>query len=85
MGYNIAIIGATGNVGQETLKILDERKFPIDKLFPLASARSAGKEISFGDKNVKVLDLAKFDFKGVDIVFSAAGGNVSAEYAPKAA
>lgn len=85
VGYKIAIIGATGNVGQETLKILDERKFPVESLAALASARSAGKEVSFGEVNVKVQDLAKFDFKGIDIVFSAAGGNVSAEFAPKAA
>jgi aspartate-semialdehyde dehydrogenase len=85
MTYKIAIMGATGNVGQEVLKILDERKFPVGELVALASERSVGKEVSFGDKNVKVQDLAKFDFKGTDIVFSAAGSDVSKIYAPKAA
>lgn len=85
MGYKIAIIGATGNVGQEVLKILDERKFPVSELVALASSRSAGREISFGDATLKVQDLAKFDFTGTDIVFSAAGSDVSKEFAPKAA
>jgi aspartate-semialdehyde dehydrogenase len=85
MGYKIAVIGATGNVGQEVMKILDERKFPVDELIALASARSVGKEVSFGDKNVKVQNLATYDFKGVDIAFSAAGSDVSKEFAPKAA
>ncbi|MCK6419249.1 MAG: aspartate-semialdehyde dehydrogenase [Alphaproteobacteria bacterium] len=85
MSYKIAIVGATGNVGHEVLEILHERKFPISELIPLASARSAGKEVSFGDSNVKVRNLADFDFKGVDIVFSAAGSGVSKEFAPKAA
>lgn len=85
MGYKIAIVGATGNVGQEVLRILDERKFPIDELVALASARSVGKEVSFGERNVKVQNLATFDFKGTDIVFSAAGSDVSKEFAPKAA
>ena len=85
MGYTVAIIGATGNVGQEVLKILDERKFPVKKLIALASSRSVGKEVSFGEANIKVQDLANFDFKGVDIVFSAAGSSVSKEFVPKAA
>ena len=85
MGYKIAVVGATGNVGQEILKILDERKFPVSDLVALASSRSAGKEVSFGDRNVKVQDLAKFDFKGVDIVLSSPGAKVSAEYSPIAA
>jgi aspartate-semialdehyde dehydrogenase len=85
MGYKIAVVGATGNVGQEILKILDERKFPVDDLVALASSRSAGKEVSFGDRNVKVQDLAKFDFKGIDIVLSSPGAKVSAEYSPIAA
>lgn len=85
MGYKIAVVGATGNVGQEILKILDERKFPVDDIVALASSRSVGKEISFGDKNLKVRDLATFDFKGIDIALSSPGGKVSAEYSPKAA
>ncbi len=85
MGYKVAVVGATGNVGHEVLGILHERKFPVDDVIPLASARSQGTEVSFGDSNLKVQDLAKFDFKGVDFVFSAAGGKVSAEFAPRAA
>ena len=85
MGYKVAVIGATGNVGQEMLKILDERKFPVDDLVALASSRSVGKEVSFGDRNVKVQDLATFDFKGIDIALSSPAGKVSAEYSPKAA
>ncbi len=85
MGYKIAVVGATGNVGAEMLKILDEREFPVDDLVALASSRSVGKEVSFGDKDVKVQDLSTFDFKGTDIVLSSPGGKVSAEYSPKAA
>lgn len=85
MGYKIAVVGATGNVGHEILSILDERKFPADEVIALASARSVGREVSYGDKNLKVQDLAKFDFKGVDIVLSSPGAKVSAEFSPKAA
>lgn len=85
MGYKIAVVGATGNVGREILSILKERSFPVDDVVPVASARSAGQEISFGDDVLKVQDLAKFDFKGVDIVLSSPGGKISAEYSPKAA
>ncbi len=85
MGYKVAVVGATGNVGREMLQILDERGFPVDECVALASARSAGREISFGDKDLKVQDLAKFDFKGTDIVLSSPGASVSAEYSPKAA
>lgn len=85
MGYKIAIIGATGNVGRELLNILDERNFPADEVVALASARSVGKEVYLGDTVIKVQDLATYDFKGTDIVLSSAGGKVSAQYAPKAA
>lgn len=85
MGYKVAVVGATGNVGHEILKILDERNFPADDVIALASSRSVGKEVSFGDEDLKVQDLSKFDFKGVDIVLSSPGGKVSAEYSPKAA
>src|SRR5262245_32703025 len=85
MGYKIAVVGATGNVGQEMLKTLDEREFPVSDVIALASSRSVGKEVSFGDKNLKVRDLATFDFKGVDIVLSSPGAKISAEFAPKAA
>lgn len=85
MGYKVAIAGATGNVGQEILKILDERNFPVDEVVALASARSVGREVSFGDNDIKVQDLDKFDFKGTDIVLSSPGGAVSAKYSPIAA
>ncbi len=84
MGYKIAVVGATGNVGREILKILDERDFPVDDVVALASARSLGKEVSFGDQDLKIQDLATFDFTGTDIVLSSPGGKVSAEYSPKA-
>lgn len=85
MGYKVAVVGATGNVGHEMLSILNERKFPVDDVIALASARSAGREVSFGDEDLKVQDLAKFDFQGTDIVLSSPGAKVSAEFAPKAA
>ena len=86
MGYRVAVVGATGNVGREMLQILAERNFPADDVVALASARSVGKQTSFGDKAVlKVQDLAKFDFKGIDIVLSSPGAKVSAEHSPRAA
>ncbi|MCB1651286.1 MAG: aspartate-semialdehyde dehydrogenase [Alphaproteobacteria bacterium] len=85
MGYKVAVVGATGNVGHEMLKILDERNFPASDVIALASERSVGREVSYGDTDLKVQDLAKFDFKGVDIVLSSPGAKVSAEYSPKAA
>jgi aspartate-semialdehyde dehydrogenase len=86
MGFKIAVVGASGNVGRELLNTVAERNFPADEVIALASHRSAGHEVSFGDKDVlKIQDLAKFDFKGVDIVLSSPGAKVSAEFAPKAA
>ncbi len=85
MGYKIAIAGATGNVGRELLNILEERKFPVDKIYPLASSRSTGMKIAFGDKEIPCENLATFDFSQVDIVLSSPGGAVSKEYSPKAA
>ncbi len=85
MGYKVAIAGATGNVGREVLNILHERNFPVDDVVALASARSVGREVSFGDNDIKVQDLDKFDFKGTDIVLSSPGGSVSAKYSPIAA
>ena len=86
MGYRVAVVGATGNVGREMLQILSERNFPVDDVVALASSRSAGRQVSFGDDKVlKVHDLAKFDFKGIDIVLSSPGAKVSAEHSPRAA
>ena len=86
MGYRVAVVGATGNVGREMLQILAERNFPADEVVALASQRSSGRQISYGeDKVLKVNDLAKFDFKGFDIVLSSPGSKVSAEYSPRAA
>src|ERR1700749_872546 len=86
MGYRVAVVGATGNVGREMLQILAGRNFPADDVVALASARSVGLQASFGDKSVlKVRDLAKFDFKGIDIVLSSPGAKVSAEHSPRAA
>jgi len=86
MGYKVAVIGATGNVGREMLQTLADRQFPADDVVALASERSAGSEVSFGeDKVLKVYDLAKFDFKGIDIVLSSPGAKVSAVHSPRAA
>jgi aspartate-semialdehyde dehydrogenase len=85
MSYKVAVLGATGAVGHELLSILSERQFPVSEVYALASGRSAGSEVSFGDDTLRVQDVAKFDFKGVDIVLSSAGGAVSREYAPIAA
>ena len=86
MGYRVAIVGATGNVGRELLATLAEREFPADEVIALASERSAGRVVSYGeDRELAVGDLASFDFKGTDIVLSSAGAKVSAEFAPRAA
>lgn len=82
--YKVAVVGATGAVGGEVLKTLFERDFPIAEVYALASAKSAGGQVSFGDDDLTITDLAKFDFKGVDICFSAAGSNVSADFVPRA-
>ncbi|MEQ1650968.1 MAG: aspartate-semialdehyde dehydrogenase [Hyphomicrobium sp.] len=83
MGYKVAIVGATGNVGREMLNVLSERKFPVDELYVLASRRSVGTEVSFGDKTIKCKDLATFDFKGIDFCLMSAGSEVSKEYSPR--
>lgn len=85
MGYVIAIVGATGNVGTEMLDILAERGFPADKVYALASRRSQGREVSFGDKALKVEALDNFDFSKVDIALMSAGGELSKEWSPKIA
>ncbi|HEY0900524.1 MAG TPA: aspartate-semialdehyde dehydrogenase [Micavibrio sp.] len=85
MAYKVAVVGATGNVGREMLQTLAERKFPVTDVIALASSRSRGLEVSFGDTDLKIHDLATYDFAGVDIVLSSPGAKVSAEFAPKAA
>ena len=86
MGYRVAVVGATGNVGNEMLQILHERKFPADEVVALASERSTGKRVSFGEeRTLEVQDLATFDFRGIDIGLFSPGAKVSAEHAPKAA
>lgn len=82
---NVAVVGATGNVGREMLKILAERNFPVDNIYAIASSKSVGKEVDFGDKVLFVEDLATFDFKKADVALMSAGGSVSAEWAPKIA
>ena len=86
MGYSVAVVGASGNVGREILSILSERNFPVDKVHAVASSRSVGQEVSFGeDKVLKIEDLAHFDFSGVDVALFSPGGKISAQYAPVAA
>jgi len=81
---NVAIVGATGAVGQAMIQILAERQFPVDNLYLLASARSAGIQIEFEGRTIVIEDLATFDFSQVQIGLFSAGGDISAEYAPKA-
>ena len=83
--YNVAVVGATGAVGEAMLSILEERNFPVGEVYALASSKSAGKRIPFKGGSLKVEDLAKFDFSKAQIGLFSAGASVSAEYAPKAA
>jgi aspartate-semialdehyde dehydrogenase len=86
MGYRVAVVGATGNVGREILTTLAEREFPVDEVVALASQRSIGSEVSFGEDEVlKVRDLDRYDFKGIDIALFSPGAKVSAVHAPRAA
>ena len=85
MGYKVVVAGATGNVGREMLNILAEREFPVDEIAALASRKSLGTEISFGDKTLKTKDLDTFDFTGWDIALFAVGSDATKIYAPKAA
>ena len=85
MGYKVAVVGATGNVGREMLDILAEREFPADEVLALASRKSQGTECSFGDKTLKVKALEYCDFSDVDICLMSAGGSVSKEWSPKIA
>ncbi|MGE3364236.1 MAG: aspartate-semialdehyde dehydrogenase [Rhizobiaceae bacterium] len=83
MGFKVAIVGATGNVGREMLNILEERGFPADEIVPLASRRSLGQEVSYGDRTLKVKALDTYDFSDTDICLMSAGGNISKEWSPK--
>src|SRR6201991_3041922 len=83
MGYKVAVVGVTGNVGREMLNILDERKFPADEVVVLASRRSVGVEVSYGDRTLKIKALEHYDFSDVDICLMSAGGSVSKEWSPK--
>ncbi len=85
MGYKVAVVGATGNVGREMLNILHEREFPVDEIAALASRRSLGTEVSFGDRTLKTKDLDSFDFEGWDIALFAIGSEATRQYAPRAA
>jgi len=85
MGYKVAIVGATGNVGREMLQILAERSFPADEVVPLASRRSLGTEVSYGDKTLKIKALDHYDFTDTDICLMSAGSAVSKEWSPKIA
>src|SRR6188472_1567843 len=85
MGYKVALVGATGNVGREMLNILDERKFPADEVVALASRKSMGVETSYGDKTLKIKALENYDFSDTDICLMSAGGSVSKEWSPRIA
>jgi aspartate-semialdehyde dehydrogenase len=85
MGYRIAVVGATGNVGREMLNVIAEREFPADEVYAIASRRSLGVEVSFGDRTLKCHDLEQFDFSKVDFCLMSAGGAVSKEWAPRIA
>ncbi len=83
--WDVAVVGATGAVGQTMLAILEQRDFPVGRLYPLASSRSAGKTVRFRGEDVTIEDLAEFDFSKVQVGLFSAGGSISAEYAPRAA
>jgi aspartate-semialdehyde dehydrogenase len=83
--FNVAVVGATGAVGEVMFEVLAERKFPIEKIYALASERSVGKTVQFGNRTLMVDDLAEFDFSRAQIGLFSAGGSISAEFAPKAA
>jgi len=85
MAYKVAVVGATGNVGREMLSVLAERQFPVSEVVALASTRSVGTEVSFGDGTLKVKALDYFDFQGTDICLMSAGGTISKEWSPKIA
>ncbi len=83
MGYRVAVVGATGNVGREMLNILEEVNFPVDKVHAIASRKSIGREVSFGEQILKCQDVAQFDFSTVDLVLMSVSGSFSKEWSPK--
>ena len=83
--YNVAVVGATGMVGESMISIFEERAFPVEQLTPIASKRSLGQTVSFRSKDLEIIDLDNFDFKGIDFAFFSAGASVSREFAPLAA
>ena len=83
MGFKVAVVGATGNVGREMLNILEERRFPADEVVPLASSRSIGTEVSYGDRTLKCRRLDTYDFRETDLCLMSAGGDVSKQWSPK--
>ncbi|HYF23028.1 MAG TPA: aspartate-semialdehyde dehydrogenase [Caulobacteraceae bacterium] len=83
MSYRVAVVGATGNVGREMMAVLEELEFPVSEIYAVASRRSMGMEVSFGDRTLKCQDLEQFDFSKVDIVLMSAGGEVSKKWAEK--
>jgi aspartate-semialdehyde dehydrogenase len=83
MGYRVAVVGATGNVGREMMNVLEDVDFPVDEIFAIASRRSLGVEVSFKDRTIKCQDIAQFDFSRVDIVLMSAGGDVSKEWSER--
>lgn len=83
MGYRVAVVGATGNVGREMLNILEEVNFPVDKIHAIASRKSIGVEVSFGEKILKCEDVEQFDFSTVDVVLMSVSGSFSKEWSPK--
>ncbi|MFM1958874.1 MAG: hypothetical protein RL588_391 [Pseudomonadota bacterium] len=83
MGYRVAVVGATGNVGREMLNILEEVEFPVDEIHAIASRKSIGVEVSFGDRNLKCQDVEQFDFSTVDLVLMSVSGSFSKEWSPK--
>jgi aspartate-semialdehyde dehydrogenase len=85
MGYKVAVVGATGNVGREMLNVLAERRFPADVVYPIASRRSIGTEVSYGDTTLKCFDLEQFDFSKADLCVMSAGSAVSKEWSPRIA
>src|SRR5437870_10202188 len=82
--YHIAVVGATGAVGQEILRVLERRNFPVASLHPISSARSAGKSVRFRDESVSVLQLNEHSFEKIDVAFFSAGGEISRKYVPLA-